>query len=95
VTFSIPYLLNAPYAGLGSKVGFIFGALAALAMVFTWFCVPEGKDRSLEEIDRMFNEGRSVRNFASWQGGEGAERVGGVSKQKELRVVPVDEGPGL
>ena len=28
VTFTLPYLLNEPYAALGSKVGFIFGTIA-------------------------------------------------------------------
>lgn len=63
VTFFVPYLLNAPYAALGSKVGFIFGAISALAFAFVFFCVPECKGRSLEEIDLMFLEGVPVRKF--------------------------------
>ena len=63
VNFSIPYLMNAPYGNLGGKVGFIFGSMAVLAFVFTFFCVPECKGRSLEEIDRMFQEGVPVRKF--------------------------------
>lgn len=31
MNYSIPYLLNAPYADLGSKVGFIFGSFSFLA----------------------------------------------------------------
>lgn len=63
VNFIIPYLMNAPYANLGGKVGFIFGSVSVLAFVFTFFCVPECKGRSLEEIDRMFHENVPIRKF--------------------------------
>lgn len=59
VTFVVPYLLDA----LASRVGFIFGALSALAGVFVFFCVPECKGRSLEEVDRMFLDGIAIRDF--------------------------------
>ncbi|KAH7011328.1 hypothetical protein EDB80DRAFT_749804 [Ilyonectria destructans] len=42
VAFTLPYLLNAPYAALGSKVGFIFRCGVILA------------GRTLEEIDILF-----------------------------------------
>jgi hypothetical protein len=63
VNFIIPYLMNEPYAALSGKVGFIFGSIAVLAFVFTYFCVPECKGRSLEEIDRMFLDHVPVRKF--------------------------------
>ncbi|CZT46600.1 related to RGT2-Sensor of high external glucose concentrations [Rhynchosporium secalis] len=67
VNFSLPYLLYAPYAALGSKVGFIFGAIAVCAVIFTFFCVPECKGRTLEQVDRMFNEGVPLRQFGDHQ----------------------------
>lgn len=67
VTFSIPYLLDDEYAGLHSKVGFIFGSIAVCACVFTYFCVPDCQGKSLEEVDRLFHEGVSVRNFRDYQ----------------------------
>ncbi|KAJ8112649.1 hypothetical protein OPT61_g5023 [Boeremia exigua] len=63
VSFSIPYLLNEPYAGLGSRVGFIFGSTAVLALLFTVFCIPECKGKTLEEIDELFLEGVPLRKF--------------------------------
>lgn len=66
VNFTIPYLMNAPYGNLGGKMGFIFGSLAVLAFMFTYFCVPECKGRSLEEIDRMFHEGVPIRKFRTY-----------------------------
>jgi MFS transporter, SP family, sugar:H+ symporter len=67
VSFSTPYLLNADYANLQSKVGFIFGTTALLATLFTWFFVPECKGRTLEEIDRLFLENVPIRKFRSWE----------------------------
>lgn len=63
VSFSIPYLLNEPYAGLGSKVGFIFGVTAFGAVLFSLFGIPECKGKSLEEIDELFMEGVPIRKF--------------------------------
>lgn len=66
-TYATPYLLNPPHANLGSKVGFIFGTAAVLATVFAFFCVPECKGRTLEEIDRLFMDGVPIRKFSSTQ----------------------------
>lgn len=63
VAFSIPYLINDSHAGLGSKVGFIFGATSFLAILFSLFCVPECGGRTLEEIDELFNQGVPIRHF--------------------------------
>lgn len=65
-SFSTPYLLNAPYADLHSKVGFIFGSLAVLSLVFAYFFVPEMMGRSLEEINQMFQDGVPIRKFNSY-----------------------------
>ncbi|KAI0017873.1 general substrate transporter [Xylariomycetidae sp. FL0641] len=74
--FSLPYLLYAPYGNLGSKTGFVFGSIAALAVVFIWFCVPECKGKSLEQIDRMFRDGVPLRRFGDFDAsGFAAEAV--------------------
>lgn len=62
VTFVVPYMLKA----LASKVGFIFGSLSLLAAVFVFFCVPECKGLSLEEVDRMFLDGIKIREFRDY-----------------------------
>jgi hypothetical protein len=69
VSFSIPYLLYAPYANLGPKVGFIFGSIALATIAYTFFCVPECRRMSLEEIDHLFLEGTPIRKFASMRPG--------------------------
>ncbi|KAH7308007.1 general substrate transporter [Stachybotrys elegans] len=67
VSYSLPYLLNPPYANLGSRVGFIFGGSACLSVVFAYFCIPECSGRSLEEIDSLFESGVSLRKFHTVQ----------------------------
>lgn len=67
ISFSIPYLLFAPYANLGSKVGFIFGTSALGALFFSYFCIPECKGKTLEEIDQLFVERVPIRKFATTQ----------------------------
>ncbi|KAF5719120.1 RGT2-Sensor of high external glucose concentration [Fusarium mundagurra] len=37
----VPYLIGQSHAGLGSKVGFIFGVTSFMATLFSWFCIPE------------------------------------------------------
>jgi SP family sugar:H+ symporter-like MFS transporter len=66
VNFTIPYLLNAPYANLGSKLGFIFGGVSLCALVFTYLCVPECKGKPLEQVERLFNEGVPLRHFGRY-----------------------------
>ena len=55
-TFTLPYLMDAGYANLGAKVGFIYGSLGVLGCIWAFFYYPELKSRSLEEIDLMFME---------------------------------------
>lgn len=62
-SFTIPYLLKAPYADLGAKVGFIYGSLCVVMVVVAFFCIPEMKGRSLEEVDQLFESGEPLRKF--------------------------------
>lgn len=63
MSFSLPYLLNKPYAALGSRVGFIFGSISLCSILFAYFCVPDVSGRSLGEIDHFFASGLSLRKF--------------------------------
>jgi hypothetical protein len=63
VNFSVPYLVLKTQVGLGSKVGFIFGAISLLSLVFTYFCVPECKGKTLEQVDWLFNNNVKLRRF--------------------------------
>ncbi|KAJ3744892.1 general substrate transporter [Lentinula detonsa] len=60
VSFTLPYLLNPPYANLQAKVGYIYGSIAAVAMIYAIFFVPEMRGRSLEELDELFEHKPSI-----------------------------------
>jgi hypothetical protein len=54
MNFAIPYMVNPDQANLKGKVGFVFGGLAAIATVGSFFYIPELKGRTFAEIDTMF-----------------------------------------
>lgn len=75
VSFTLPYLLDAPYANLQSQVGFIYGAICFLALGWGYFFLPELKNRSLEEVEELFAAKVPLRKFSQYQaqaGGVGA-----------------------
>jgi hypothetical protein len=67
VSFTLPYLLNAPYANLGPKVGFIYGALSFLGVIWVILGMPETSNRALEELDELFEKGVPYRKFATYR----------------------------
>ncbi|KAH7180702.1 hypothetical protein DER46DRAFT_631456 [Fusarium sp. MPI-SDFR-AT-0072] len=77
VAFSIPYLIDQSHAGLGSKVGFIFGVTSFLATLFSWFCIPECGGKTLEEIGELFAQGVPIRKFRTIKVSLDAEASGG------------------
>ncbi|KAL4893114.1 general substrate transporter [Aspergillus ambiguus] len=66
VNFSVPYLVFPSNVRLGSKVGFIFGAISFSSLVFTYFCLPERKGKTLEQVDWLFNNDVKLRLFGKY-----------------------------
>ncbi len=62
-SFTIPYLLNAPYANLGGQIGFIYGSLNVAMVVVAFFYIPELKGRTLEEVDQLFASNTPIWKF--------------------------------
>ncbi|KAG5635147.1 hypothetical protein H0H81_012280 [Sphagnurus paluster] len=56
IGYATPYLVNkkAGSAGLEAKVFFIWGTTCFCCIIFTYFCIPETKGLSLEQIDLMY-----------------------------------------
>ena len=52
-------------ADIGGRVAFIYGALSVGPFAFAWLFVPEMKQRTLEQIDEMFQDGVPIRSFKS------------------------------
>lgn len=62
-SFTIPYLIQPQYAGLGGKVGFVYGSICVVMAILAFFFIPELKGRSLEEVDQLFASNAPLRNF--------------------------------
>ncbi len=62
ISFATPYLVNTGpgNAGLGVKVFFIWGSTCFGCLVFTYFCIPETKGLSLEQIDLLYQNSTPI-----------------------------------
>ncbi|ERT00673.1 hypothetical protein HMPREF1624_01903 [Sporothrix schenckii ATCC 58251] len=67
VSFSLPYLLYKPYADLESKVGFIYGTISILGIVWGYFYLPDTSKRSLEELEELWQAGVPAYKFGSYK----------------------------
>lgn len=64
VSFTFPYLFDADAAALDARVGFIYGSLMVFATVWVYFLLPETAQRSLEDINDLFEQGVPAKKFA-------------------------------
>lgn len=65
----LPYIFNPDAGNLRAKTGFVYSGICFVAVVVTWFIVPELKDRSAIEIDQMFEQKLPTRAFKGWRAG--------------------------
>jgi hypothetical protein len=86
VNFSVPCLVFEDDVGLESKVGFIFGAVAFLSLVFTYFCVPECKGKKLEQVDWLFNNGVRLRYIGKTDGSRKLDQGAGGLKGNDIEA---------
>ncbi|CAG8030867.1 unnamed protein product [Penicillium nalgiovense] len=65
---SVPINFVNPYvqAAIGGRTAIIYGSFSVAAMVFVYFFLPETKDRSLEELDEMFQQKVATRKFKDY-----------------------------
>jgi SP family sugar:H+ symporter-like MFS transporter len=61
-----PYLVGTDQANLGSNVFWLWGSLCGVALVYTYFLIPETKGLSLEQVDKMMEE-TTPRTSAKWR----------------------------
>lgn len=59
-----PFQLNATAWNWGAKAAWFWGASCFLCCIYVYFRVPELKGRTFGEIDWLFANGISARNFA-------------------------------
>ncbi|KAF4311123.1 putative sugar transporter protein [Botryosphaeria dothidea] len=91
ISFTVPYLVNADYAGLGARVGFLYGSTTVCVTVLCWLFVPEMKGRSLEELDALFEKGTPTRAFRKAVVHVGREDVGENGELNKPGKVVVEE----
>ncbi|KAL2843172.1 hypothetical protein BJY01DRAFT_248756 [Aspergillus pseudoustus] len=62
---SVPINFVNPFvqAAIGGRTAIIYGSFSVGAMAFVYFYLPETKDRSLEELDEMFQQKVPTRAF--------------------------------
>ncbi|KAK8016585.1 hypothetical protein PG993_014774 [Apiospora rasikravindrae] len=65
--FCSPYFINPENLNWGAKYAYIWAASNLFCLVFFYLCVPETKNRTLEEIDELFANQVSVRNFKKYE----------------------------
>lgn len=73
VTFVSPYMQSAAYGNMGPYIGFFFGSFSLLGIIFVWFCYPETKGASIEDLDLYFEQRLPTRAF--WKQKRGTHAV--------------------
>lgn len=63
ITAGLPYAMSPTEANWGAKTGFLFAGLGTLVVVWAFFCLPESKGRTFEELDILFDRKVSARRF--------------------------------
>jgi hypothetical protein len=93
-TFTAPYFINPQSMNWGPRYGFIWFPSCCIAASWVFFFLPEVKNRTLEEIDEMFEAGLSARQFGKYKCvGLGARRElneearKGIEREKEQTVL--------
>ena len=61
------YQLNPSAWAWGAKAGFFWGIACFLGLLFTYFVVPEAKDKTIAELDLLFEKKVSARKFSKVQ----------------------------
>ncbi|KIV87394.1 hypothetical protein PV11_02943 [Exophiala sideris] len=62
---AIPYAMDTDEGNWKGKLGFLFAGIAALCVVWCYFCLPETKDKTFEELDVLFEERVDSRRFTT------------------------------
>lgn len=66
-TFTAPYFINPAALDWGPRYGYIWFPSCVVAATWVFFFLPEVKNRTLEEIDEMFDARLPARKFATYK----------------------------
>ncbi|KAI1471491.1 putative maltose permease [Daldinia caldariorum] len=67
MTVAIPYMINPAEANMQGKLGYFFGGLGVICLIWSYFRIPETKGRTYEELDILFDKKVPARQFKGYQ----------------------------
>jgi MFS transporter, SP family, sugar:H+ symporter len=67
VAYTLPYYINPAKLNWGAKYAWLWFPSNLLMGIFVFFFIPETKDRTLEEIDEMFEMKVPARKFVNYE----------------------------
>lgn len=71
-------------------MSFRYGSMSFLALIFGYFCIPELKGQSLEQVEKIFETGVPLRKIGQFQSdSSGMQPIG--AKLGTLDSVPAEE----
>ncbi|CAN9263139.1 unnamed protein product [Alternaria alternata] len=88
-TFTAPYFINPESLNWGPEYGWIWGPSCFITVIWVYFYLPEIKNRTLEEIDEMFEARLPARKFRKYVctgrvlAGDGDEKLGSERRDSE------------
>lgn len=90
-TFTAPYFINPAALNWGPRYGFIWFPSCVIGATWVFFFLPEVKNRTLEEIDEMFNAKLPARKFRRYKSVGiavlDAEARKSIEEEKEVSVL--------
>ncbi|KAF1999080.1 general substrate transporter, partial [Amniculicola lignicola CBS 123094] len=89
VSFINPFMQDEGEGFFKGKVGFFYDSFSIVAVIWSFFMLPETGGRSLEELDELFEKKISIREFASYKiPGSGAMLEG----RHEVKLIDEEGG---
>jgi SP family general alpha glucoside:H+ symporter-like MFS transporter len=76
----VPYMLNPTQWNWGAKSAFFFAGLSCVCLAWTFYRLPEMKDRTYEEIDLLFGKRLPARKFKNHE----IDAYAGIGKDEKL-----------
>ncbi|KAI5864361.1 sugar porter family MFS transporter [Durotheca rogersii] len=67
MTVAIPYMINPSEANMQGKLGYFFGGLGVLCLVWGYFRIPETQGKTYEELDLLFDRNVPARQFKNYR----------------------------
>ncbi|GHJ86333.1 hypothetical protein NliqN6_2735 [Naganishia liquefaciens] len=66
IVFVSPYIQNPTDGNLGAKIGYIYGSMSTITVIFLYFFLPECKGRTMEQVDWLYEHKIPIRQMGSY-----------------------------